>query len=429
MQLPVILPEIKSQRFDCRGCAKCCRDLVVQLTRRDRDEIDRQAWRAKLGAAPYVRLGGNYVLNHGADGGCVFLTEDGRCRIHAEFGMHAKPLVCQLFPFTLRSDPHGLRAGLRFDCPTVAANAGSPLAKHRRSVSRLAEALARAIPGEYVQSEEGLEWVRGRVVSSETADHLVAGLDGWIRSTKYSLQQRIEGLIEIVDKLGNARLRRFDDQRLNELVSLLMSDLPNVVEAAAASDVAPPTRRQLKLLSQAVFAHCEHVSFHEARRSRLWAIRCRWDQLSRARRLAAQKGVLPRLGTLRVDARFSDLRAVVPAADLAVEPVDRLLTRYLQGRITCRTAFGRAYYGWPVLDGLQALLLAIAVIGWLTRFVALVHGRSEYRFEDLAEALGLVDRSAGPAGELGRRSARLRGRYLSENQGLLRLLRAYPILG
>jgi hypothetical protein len=104
------------------------------------------------------------------------------------------------------------------------------------------------------------------------------------------------------------------------------------------------------------------------------------------------------------------------------------MTRYLEQRVACRTAFGPAYYGWPILDGLQSLLLAVAVIGWLARCLAVAGGRSVYGFDEIVRAVGLVDRTAGRAPGLGAASARLRLRYLTQNQGLLSLIRAYPIV-
>jgi len=68
MELSVIWPDFGGQRFACHGCTNCCRELVVHLTAEDRRKIDRQKWGRTLDEAPYVRLGGGTVLNHGRDG-------------------------------------------------------------------------------------------------------------------------------------------------------------------------------------------------------------------------------------------------------------------------------------------------------------------------------------------------------------------------
>lgn len=116
-----------------------------------------------------------------------------------------------------------------------------------------------------------------------------------------------------------------------------------------------------------------------------------------------------------------------PAPRTTADDVGLLLTRYLRTRIIGRTAFGPGYHGWPVLDGLRALMLAVAVAGWLTRYVALCEGRMAYGCDDVARAIGIVDRNATRGPELRTRSARLRVQYLAQDQGILRLLCAYSI--
>lgn len=427
MQLPLILPPIRSQHYDCHGCTNCCRELVVQLTASDRDRIDQQNWADELSTQPYVRLGRNHVLNQTPDGRCVFLSDDGKCRIHARHGSAAKPLACQLYPFTLEADEHGLRAGLRFDCPTVARNDGSPLASHRSNLTHLAAAFTAELPSVHRVAGVSLELVRGHALSTETVDRLVDLIHRWLRDTKRPFHHRVMGLHELVRALGEARLNRFDDHRLIELVKLLISDMPALVSEVVDAPAAPPTERQSRLLRQTVFVHCEHLSAREVGASFPKTLVYRWGQLLRARRMTAGHGAIPRLGPLDVGADFETFRHVVADPNLSDQPCDGLLTRYLEERVACRTAFGPSYYGWPILDGLQALLLAVGVIGWLARCLALVGGRSVYGFEDVARAVGLVDRTAGRAPGLGAKSARLRLRYLAQDQGLLSLIRAYPI--
>ena len=429
MELPVIMPDIAAQRFDCRGCTNCCRDLVVHLTARDREEIDRQRWAGRLAAEPYVRLGRAYVLNHQPQGGCVFLGDDGKCRIHAEHGAAAKPLACQLYPFTLTADAGGIRAGLRFDCPTAARGDGSPLPKHRQSVKRLAKDLGAALPAEFDPAGANWELVKGHPLAGETVERLVAEIDRWIRNRKRPFRLRLAGLHELVHTLGGARLNRYDDERLIELVRMVMADMPNVVEAERQVEPAPPTRRQMKLFYQTIFAHGEYITFQQAMAPAIRGLAYRWGQLRRARRLASGSGEIPPLGPTRGGVEFGVLAGITADPNLATDDCDDLLTRYLRGRIIGRTAFGRGYYGWPFLDGLRSLLLAVAAIGWLVRYVAATDGRTAYHFGDLTIAVGIVDRTAGRAAELGAKSAWLRVQYLSQARGLWRLSRAYPLLG
>jgi lysine-N-methylase len=414
MKLPLLLPDVPGLRFDCRACTNCCRELVVHLTPLDREKIDRQNWSGRLEAPPYIPLKGGLVLNHAAAGGCVFLQPDGKCRIHVEFGGESKPLACQLYPFTFEPEEGGLRVGLRFDCPTAARGEGSPLSAHRGSVGRLADALAGQMPAQFAPGP-GVMLVPGRPARKEEVADLVRRLDGWMAETHRPLGRRLAGLACLLDTLHGARLQRLDDARFTGLIALLAGDLAGLVDDSG--DPPAATERQRGLLRQAAFAHLEHVDLAQMRASFVRAMVYRWGQLRRARSVVRGR-----------EPASAAAETLPPAGDLPGAAVDALITRYVRARIVTHSAFGRAYYGWPVLDGLGALVLAVGVIGWLARYHAARAGRGEYGFEDVIRAVGTVDRAAGRAGELGRGSARLRLAYLRRDRGLLRLLRAYPIM-
>jgi lysine-N-methylase len=456
MKPSVIFPELKDQRYDCERCGKGCRELVVHLTDRDRKKIDHQKWTGKLDHAPYIRWGRSFVLNHTSGGECVFLRADGLCAIHAEFGFTEKPLACQLYPFTLEPDGDGLRVSVRFDCPAIAKSAGSTLGRHRQDVVRIAGALKAAAPETLAAPTRPVELTSGRALSNEELGSLDNHLDRWLRDTNRPVMARLVGLADLIETLEASRLDDVRDERLDELIGMLTADLPNVVESLDPESMPPPSRRQLKLFRQAVFAHCENVGLHEARAPLLKRWSYRIDQLKRARQLAGGRGTLPRLvpqgsagkrqnakTSRRQDinsaklfsrdpqgsapATFEQLDQVQPHPEIPTRDCDGLLTRYLRARLIGRTAFGHGYYDWSVLDGLRALLLALAVTGWVTRYVAVGEGRTAFTVDDLAGALGIVDRNATRSPELGTQPARLRLQYLTQDQGLVRLLRRYPV--
>jgi hypothetical protein len=149
------------------------------------------------------------------------------------------------------------------------------------------------------------------------------------------------------------------------------------------------------------------------------------DQLKRARQLAAGMGSIPPLVVGRGEVSFERVQAIGPDPDVSGQGGDSLLTRYLRARIIGRTVFGAGYFGWPALDGLRALLVAVAVTGWLARYVAGEDGRAAFTQEDLVTAIGIVDRNAARSPELGLRSSRLRLQYLARDRGIRRLLCAY----
>lgn len=427
MKLPVIIPEIKSQSWSCRACTKCCRELVVHLTASDRRRIDEQDWREKLGTDPYVRHSSGIVLNHVPDGGCVFLMDDGKCRIHAELGMQAKPLACQIYPFTLERESDSLRAGLRFDCPTVTRNEGAALASHRRDIQYVADTICRNTPALFREDHNEIAFSHDLTIDRSTLDRILARLDTWISNDRRSFDERITGLYVIVSTLNQAQLSRFDGARLAELIDMLTDDLPNAV-AEFDDGSSEPLRTQTKLLHQAVFAHSMYLKFSESRMGYWQSLRFRFRQLKLARIMLNGRGVIPQLRPEDGRATFEQIINIDPIPTGDATEAANLLTRYLQSRISNRGGFAGAYYAWPMLNGLGAALLSIAVIGWFARRNAATAGRAELTIQDVRDAVSTVDRTAGRAPELGAKSARLRQDHLSHENGLIRLIRRYRIL-
>jgi len=427
MHLPVIVPDIRQQQYSCHGCTNCCRELVVHLTDADRKKIDQAGWAQRLGVEPYIRMHGGYVLNHAEDGACVFLTAAGRCRIHEEIGGSEKPIACQLFPFTLEREGSGVRAGLRFDCPTVTRNEGAPLPSHRKDLERLATALHDALPGALREAPEHVALTKDLKIAPETADALLAAFDGLIARRSLILQPRLLALCELTGHLQGARLNNLDQTQLSELVAMLATDLAD--RGDELSTPPPPKSRWLKMLRQSAFAHAEYATFEQAAITARPSLGYRWGQLKRALRMAKGRGTIPNLSCGAGAGTFEQLRAI--SAELSEDEraqVDRLITRYLQARITNRGGFGRAYYSWPLLPGLHATMLSVALVGWFSRWSALRAGKSSFGLVDVQAAMRIVDRAAGRAPELGARTAELRIGYLAGEGALGSLIATYAVL-
>lgn len=102
-------------RYTCFGDGLCCTDVhglgpitkkeLVQLRTLDGD------------AGSYSDDFEDYMLHTAADGGCVFLLPDQRCRVHAEHGAEAKPDGCRRFPLGITGTPEGGRITTEHRCP------------------------------------------------------------------------------------------------------------------------------------------------------------------------------------------------------------------------------------------------------------------------------------------------------------------------
>ena len=136
----VTLPIV--ERWDCHNCGICCRGSIVPLSGDDLRKLRAQHWEKhpEYGSSPIVVTHGLFRKTHELakhrDGSCVFLTADGLCRIHAEHGPTAKPLVCQMFPLQLVPLEKSAVLTVRRACPSAAAEQGRTI-PHEEAVRRM----------------------------------------------------------------------------------------------------------------------------------------------------------------------------------------------------------------------------------------------------------------------------------------------------
>lgn len=415
------MPKVGDQRWSCHSCSDCCRTLVGHLFDDERDRLDQQHWRERLGVDPYVRVGRGSVLNKRPDGACVFLDENNRCRIHAEFGEAAKPLACRIFPFSVRPVRGGWQASLRFDCPSVVKSDGVPLAEHRPWLRELAERLEHRVgfAGEVVHLQNR------RIALPEEVEAFERRLRRLLHGDGMAIATRVVGIARIAGMLESATLPNVRGARFVELLDLLFAAASN----ESRTPPLPPTGRQSGLLRQLAFAHAEHLSLREMRAPFPRRLARRWRQLRSARRFHRGRGEAPPLPGIEGRASFDEIERV-QAIELGSEDAaaaEKLVNRYLTARIEGRAVFGAGYFGWPMFVGFAALALSIAVTGWLARYAAVSEGRARLTFFDVGRALGLVDRAIGRLPALGAVSERLRTSYLLKDDGAARLLRCYGL--
>jgi len=150
-------------------------------------------------------------------------------------------------------------------------------------------------------------------------------------------------------------------------------------------------------------------------------------QLGESRRYRRGRGVVPGLGRSGAAIRFAQLEAVGGCA--GEEEADRvadLLSRFVRHRIEM---IGKAgYYDWPMFDALLGLWCQVAAVSWRSRLHAAVRGGQAIGFEDVAKAVGEVDRAAGRARGLGHFSERVRSRFLVTGGGFDRLVATWPFV-
>jgi len=180
MSLPIVILN-HDEKWDCHQCGFCCRGSLIPLSVEDVERLRRQKWEERSDYRKtriMVRdrgASGSFRLAHRSDGSCVFLNEDGLCRIHSEFGSEAKPTVCQTFPLQLI--PHEKQAVLtiRRACPSAAADLGNATSNHLPFIKELVRdnrLKAESIAPPLLKAGEARDWKTLRIVLESVVESI-----------------------------------------------------------------------------------------------------------------------------------------------------------------------------------------------------------------------------------------------------------------
>ncbi|MBM4006755.1 MAG: YkgJ family cysteine cluster protein [Planctomycetes bacterium] len=414
MRLPVLMPAIPEQRYSCHGCGECCRDFTIELRGEDFERVAAQGWERELGEPFWIDFAGRRWLRQREDGACVFLGEGGKCGIHARFGLEAKPIACQLFPFTFAPGPMDARVGVSFACGSVRRSLGAGLPTHLQEVRRMQASLPEASA-----REQSADLGSGLAGSLEECEIVAQRLDRWLAEHALAPNIRWEGFMFLSQSLRNADLARVRGERLGELLDTLAAHAPAELQAL---EVKSPSRRANRMLRQAVFARVEDPKIGSLMRvGRLRSVLSQWR---RSRTWASGRGVAPGIAGWPA-VHFSGVQQVRGLfAGSESSQIDELFQRWIRASILGGRAWGSGLYGLPVNEGVAFLALNVLCAAWLARAHASALGRDAPTLEDASVAVGRVDRSSGRARWLGSRGERLRVQWLAHTASLLSLARA-----
>jgi|YNPBryunderm2012_1023409.scaffolds.fasta_scaffold08230_3 lysine-N-methylase len=388
--LPVV------QNWDCGGgCTECCRQYVVYVTEQERERILQQGWDKDpelQGVELFERAGGRrggWRLRHRSDGGCVFLEADNRCRIHARFGLEAKPFACRLYPFILVPAGDHWKLGLRFSCPPVAQNSGRPLSEHLPEANALAVLLENSrgsVPSLPPPSagDSILDW--------PDVDRIIRALDQLLAEETIPLERRWRHILFLTNLLRTARFdgggnprKAVTGKRLSELLRILSAAAADEVPATTAS-VPPPTRRGRVLFRSLLAAYVRKDSGPQrglAQRTilgRLWA----------AWRFARGRGRVPRLHAIIPES--ADFLQAEHPWPLWTAEVTAILERWSRVKISSGQFCGPCNFDLNLWEGIDSLTVAFTAILWLGR---LLHAHGPSPHEAILQAVRVVDDNFG----------------------------------
>lgn len=389
------------------------------ITGKERDRISGQGWTeqddvpSKWFVEEKSVLGKNWFrMAHRSDGSCVFLDDRGLCKIHGKFGEPAKPLACRIYPYVFHPAGNRMTVSMRFSCPSVVRNLGTPVEKNRQELKSLAALVvpkgATSIAPPQVSKTETCEWDDFR--------RLTDALDATIVAEELSLSERLRAAVIWVKLIGQAKLGEIRGARLGELLDLLATGaVAEVEESDAANEPSSLGRVQFRLLLGHYCRADTHADRNAGLGGRLKLMRAAWG-------FASGRGTAtPFLDDFK-SISFEELQREHVA--LPVE-FDELMTRYLSVKIRGLHFCGRGYYDIPFAEGFLSLALVVPVIAVLARWVAASNGRENVDVEDVVRAIAVADHHHGFSPALGRPAYRRRVRLLAQNGDLEALIARY----
>jgi lysine-N-methylase len=421
MSLPVRhLPVV--QNWDCHVCGTCCKEYLVTLTQEERRRIEAQGWDkdAEIGDLPILKKTGpwwarRYHLTHRSDGSCIFLTEQGRCRIHERFGYAAKPLPCRLFPFLLVPAGDHWRVGVRFACPSAAANKGRSVTEHEEALRRFAAELAQregvdlqpgngGLPPPALQKRQRVDW--------QDLLRFMNAVSTILRNREDRMERRLRKCLALASLCRQSRFDEIRGGRLAEFLKIMVDSLDAEVPADPAT-LAPPGWVGRILFRQAValFTRKDHGPDRGiARQGRIALLLAAW-------RFALGRGQVPRLHNRLPEMTFAQVETPTgPLPDEAEEVLERYFTTKVESLQFC----GPTNFHLPFWEGLEMLLLMGAVIFWVARAMADLP-----RVEAIQRALTIVDDHFGYNRVLRARRQRTSFAILARSGDLQKLIAWY----
>lgn len=383
MSLPIVsLPLV--ERWDCHQCGVCCRGSIVPLSDADVERLRRQKWEERPEfkgvriMAPHAGRD-KHQLAKRPDGSCVFLMEDGLCRIHKELGFDAKPLVCRMFPLQLVPQESRAVLTMRRACPSAAGDKGRELRSYAgdaKAYAREGKLIEEGSPAPAVRSGDAAGWSEARIV--------LESLRRLTTDERYPLIRRLVHGLEICRLLEEAQLGGMSPAKLSELLQVLEEHIAEEGALHFAERTAPSAAAQVLFRQIAL----ELVRLHPRAYVRpTWSTRLKlagwsWRMLRGRAKLPQVIGTFP-------EATFEALEEPLGRLDRAIyQPLERYYAA-----MTTSYLYALVHPGaWSVVESYRQLALQYPLALYLLRWCSA--GRSATP-EDIYEIITALDRSQG----------------------------------
>lgn len=384
MSLPIV--SLKTdEHWSCHQCGVCCHGSIVPLTMQDAERLRSQQWRKEPGfeqtrlTVRHRAAASSLRLAHREDGVCVFLNEQGLCRIHAKFGVEAKPSVCQIFPLQLVPREKHAVLTIRRACPSAAADLGDAVARRLPNIKKLVregdlKADATAPPA--FKTRQTRPWPIIQTILNECGYLL--------RDPRYPPVRRIVHVLQYASHLEAAKTRRLDDKQVVELARALRELEPEESKPFFAEQRPPQTHSRILLRRTAMVCGRLHP---ECRHRTSW--RARVELAQTAWKVMRGKGSTPVYNNVFPPSTFEALEEPVGIRPAEIyEPLTRFIETNSESCLYASANRG----GWSVIESIRGLALLFPVGMWLLRLQS--YGR-EPTMDDMLKVVVMLDRSQG----------------------------------
>jgi lysine-N-methylase len=356
-------------------------DVVITAEEKRRIEALDLAGDPEVGAKPWFavadRRSGEWRLKHRPGGGCVFLTTQGRCRIHERFGADVKPFVCRLFPFVLVPAGDHWRVSLRFSCPSAAANQGQPVVDAETELAGLARSLEQHV-GKSAQSAPPPFLHDGQQLSWPDFLRVVQVMVEIVQDRKYRLERRLRICLAVASVCRKTQFDQLQGNKLTKYLHAVRSAMETEIPREPG-DFPPPDPLFGRLLFRVMLA----IFASKDRRPRgAIGIGKRLRRVSAAWRFAKGSGRVPRINDRLPDVDFEKLEEASPVP----LDVDETLERYYLVKLNALDFCGAPNFDLPLCAGLESLVLTLPMILWIRRALT-----DSHPVDAVQQAIQLVD--------------------------------------
>lgn len=410
MVMPTMKLSILSHaNFTCQCCAKCCRGWHVELLAGESERIAKLQWPTgdALARTPEMfHHAGKTYLPHQADGSCVFLNAaSGLCRIHEKFGLEAKPLGCQLYPFRIVPTFNGeASVGLRYDCPTVRKNQGVPIANEAAELKRFADRLV--LPESFDVLVTG-PYEREQIEA--VCEFLSTLMNAFDRNDQRSLF-----IVSICDWLGEIQPEQLDRMAL---AGLFVELKKRIVPATAA-----PARR-VGLLQRVAFRALLGLYLRRDE-DILNGQASRFGRLIAMLRVVLGFGDLSGLGISHPEGSLGRARLFQPTIPPPSVEVSALHWRMIRAKLESFQFMGSANPGHHFLSGLRSLALLFPLVLACAKYRAGNRGSAVVEESDIDFGVAAIEHSYGRGAMLRLPFARSLEKFLLDPAVFGRLVRS-----